>query len=60
MNRKALGALAVIIIVLMAIVATAGLDNLPRQLRQSAAAASVPARAGERPDRGVTACTCPR
>ncbi len=41
MNRKALGALAVIIIVLMAIVATAGLDNLPRQLRQSAAAASV-------------------
>lgn len=40
MNRRALGALAIIIIVLMGIVATAGLDNLPRQLRQSVAAAS--------------------
>lgn len=39
MNRKALGALAIIIIVLMAIVATAGLDNLPRQLRESVTAA---------------------
>ncbi|HYP12823.1 MAG TPA: hypothetical protein VEQ63_02780 [Bryobacteraceae bacterium] len=42
MNRRALGVLAIIIIVLMAIVATAGLDNLPRELRaraQSVAAA---------------------
>jgi hypothetical protein len=40
MNRRTLGALAIIIIVLMGIVATAGLDNLPRQLRNSVAAAS--------------------
>ena len=40
MNRRTLSALAIIIIALMAIVATAGLDNLPRQLRNSVAAAS--------------------
>lgn len=40
MNRRSLGVLAIIIIFLMAIVATAGLDNLPRQLRHSVSAAS--------------------
>jgi hypothetical protein len=42
MNRRSLGALALVIILLMVIVATAGLDNLPRDLRKSidAAAAS--------------------
>ena len=33
MNRRALGALAIVIILLMVIVATAGLDNLPRNVR---------------------------
>lgn len=32
MNRRALGALAIVIILLMVIVATAGLDNLPRNV----------------------------
>jgi hypothetical protein len=40
MNRRALGFLAILIIVLMAIVAMAGLDNLPRQLRSRAEGAS--------------------
>jgi hypothetical protein len=40
MNRRSLGVLAIIIIFLMAIVATAGLDNLPRQLRNSVSSAS--------------------
>jgi hypothetical protein len=40
MNRRALGFLAILIIVLMAIVATAGLDNLPRHLRSRVNAAS--------------------
>jgi hypothetical protein len=35
MNRRSLGALAIVIIILMAIVATAGLDNLPRDVRKS-------------------------
>ena len=35
MSRRSLGVIAVIIVLLMAIVATAGLDNLPRQLRAS-------------------------
>ncbi len=39
MNRKFLGILAVVIIALMALVATAGLDNLPRDLKASVAAA---------------------
>lgn len=39
MNRRSLGVTAIVLIVLMGIVATAGLDNLPRQLRQSVAAA---------------------
>jgi hypothetical protein len=41
MNRRPLGALAIVIILLMVIVATAGLDNLPRNLRNSVAAASI-------------------
>lgn len=40
MNRRSLGIIAVMLVLLMAIVATAGLDNLPRQLRQSVAAAN--------------------
>ena len=40
MNRRSLGVLAVILIILMGIVATAGLDNLPSRLRESVAAAS--------------------
>ena len=40
MNRKFLGILAVIIIALMALVATAGLDNLPRSLKASVASAA--------------------
>lgn len=40
MHRRSLGALAIVIILLMAIVATAGLDNLPRNLRKSVEAAS--------------------
>ena len=40
MHRRSLGIVAIILVLLMVIVATAGLDNLPRQLRQSAAAAS--------------------
>ena len=40
MNRRSLGIIAVVLIVLMAIVATAGLDNLPRHLRDSVAAAA--------------------
>src|SRR5438270_8754556 len=40
MSRRSLGVIAVIIVLLMAIVATAGLDNLPRQLRASVAAES--------------------
>ena len=39
MNRKSLGILAIIIIALMALVAMAGLDNLPRDLKSSVAAA---------------------
>ncbi|HBY58362.1 MAG TPA: hypothetical protein DEH78_00980 [Solibacterales bacterium] len=39
MSRKSLGVLAILIIVLMGIVATAGLDNLPRRLRTSVEAA---------------------
>ena len=39
MNRKLLGILAVVIILLMALVATAGLDNLPRELKTTVAAA---------------------
>ncbi len=39
MNRRSLGIVAIVLVVLMAIVATAGLDSLPRQLRQSVAAA---------------------
>jgi hypothetical protein len=38
MSRRSLGVIAIIIVLLMAIVATAGLDNLPRQLRASVAA----------------------
>ena len=40
MNRRSLGVLAVILIVLMALIATAGLDSLPRELRASAQAAT--------------------
>lgn len=40
MNRRSLGALAIVIVILMIIVATAGLDSLPRNLRSSIAAAS--------------------
>lgn len=40
MNRRSLGALAIVIILLMVIVATAGLDNLPRSLRNSVAQAA--------------------
>jgi hypothetical protein len=40
MQRRALGVLAIILIGLMAIVATAGLDNLPPALKKSVAAAS--------------------
>lgn len=40
MNRRSLGALALVIILLMVIVATAGLDNLPRDLRKSIDAAA--------------------
>jgi hypothetical protein len=40
MNRRSLGALAIVIIILMIFVALAGLDNLPRNLRSSIAAAS--------------------
>lgn len=40
MNRRSLGALAAVIIILMAIVATAGLDNLPRDVRSAIAAAA--------------------
>ncbi len=40
MNRRSLGALAIVIIILMAIVATAGLDNLPRDVRKSIDTAS--------------------
>lgn len=40
MNRRSLGALAIVIIILMAIVAMAGLDNLPRGLRKSIDAAA--------------------
>ncbi len=39
MDRRSLGFVALILIVLMGIVATAGLDDLPRTLRESAAAA---------------------
>ena len=39
-DRRSLGITAIMIIVLMAIVSTAGLDNLPRPLRQSIASAS--------------------
>jgi hypothetical protein len=35
MNRRSLGMLAIVLIVLMAMVATAGLDKLPRELRAS-------------------------
>ena len=40
MNKRALGALALVIILLMGIVAVAGLDNLPRDLRSAIAAAA--------------------
>lgn len=40
MNRRSLGALAVVIIFLMIVVATAGLDNLPRDVRSSITAAT--------------------
>ncbi len=40
MDRRSLAALAVILILLMVIVATAGLDNLPRHLRQSVTSAA--------------------
>ena len=39
MDRRSLGIVAIILIGLMALVATAGLDNLPRQLRNSVTAA---------------------
>jgi hypothetical protein len=39
MNRRSLGALAIVIIILMVIVATAGLDNLPRDVRNQIASA---------------------
>src|SRR5579871_3812472 len=39
MNRRALGVVAVLLIILMVIVATAGLDNLPRADRQAITAA---------------------
>lgn len=39
MNRKSLGILAIVIIMLMAFVATAGLDSLPRSVKQSVEAA---------------------
>jgi hypothetical protein len=45
MNRRSLGIVAIILIVLMAVVASAGLDDLPRHLRQSVAAASARAEA---------------
>ena len=35
MNRRSLGVVAAILVLLMVIVATAGLDNLPRELRKS-------------------------
>jgi hypothetical protein len=40
MNRRSLGFIAIVLVILMAIVATAGLDNLPRDLRSAAAAES--------------------
>ena len=40
MKSKSLGILAIVIIAVMAIVATAGLDNLPRNLKSSVVAAS--------------------
>ena len=40
MNRRSLEVIAAILITLMVIVATAGLDHLPRQLRDSVSAAS--------------------
>jgi hypothetical protein len=39
MSKRSLGVLAIILILLMAVVATAGIDNLPRNLRQSAESA---------------------
>lgn len=38
-RRKSLGVLAVVLLILMAIIATAGLDNMPRRLRDSVNAA---------------------
>lgn len=40
MNRRSLGFLAIVLIVLMGVVAMAGLDNLPKRLHNSVAAAS--------------------
>lgn len=40
MSRRSLGILAIILIVLMAVVVTAGLDGLPRQVRQAVTASS--------------------
>jgi hypothetical protein len=40
MNRRSLGALAIVIILLMVVVAIAGLDNLPRDVRNAIAAAA--------------------
>ena len=40
MERRALGVFAIILIGLMAIVATAGLDNLPPSLKKSVGAAN--------------------
>lgn len=39
MSKRSLGVIAVILILLMAVVASAGLDNIPRSVRQSAQAA---------------------
>ena len=40
MNRKSLGIVAVFLIALMAFIATAGLDNLPKEVRASAESAA--------------------
>ena len=47
MNRRSLGALAIVIIFLMIVVATAGLDNLPRDVRNSISAASAKLKADQ-------------
>lgn len=40
MNRRSLGIIAIVLVLLMVIIATAGLDNLPRQLRSQVTAAN--------------------